>query len=175
MNPTPSPITSGEALKALAALKERVDLIHNLCMGLSPKQSVGELLAVTLTMPEWDQLRAALATASAASAPVAQSERDACPANLRPDDLAALKRFHECATDFDSGGHDVPKYMMARLCEIGVMQSLGFGRHQTTSFGDYVLERDEGEPVRLPLMTLAERNAASAAIAAQQPAEGGEA
>ncbi len=86
---------------------------------------------------------------------------------LLPDDLVALKRFHECATDFDSGGHDVSKAAMARLREIGVMQSIGFGRHQTTAFGDYVLERGEGEPAKLPLKTLAERNA-DAARAQQQ-------
>ncbi|MEX5385587.1 hypothetical protein WCE10_21370, partial [Cronobacter muytjensii] len=84
---------------------------------------------------------------------------------LLPDDLAALKRFEECASDFDSGGHDVPKPAMARLREIGVVQSIGFGRHQTTAFGDYVLERTAGEPVNLPLMTLAERNAAAAIVA----------
>lgn len=87
-------------------------------------------------------------------------------AYLLPDDLKALQRFHECATDFDSGGHDVPKDAMARLREIGVMQSIGFGRHQTTAFGDYVLERAGKEPVKLPLQTLAERNA-DAAVAAK--------
>ena len=86
---------------------------------------------------------------------------------LLPEDLAALKRFHECATDFDSGGHDVSKDAMARLREIGVMQSLGFGRHQTTAFGDYVLARADGEPVKLPLKTLRERQAECAAMSAQ--------
>lgn len=85
---------------------------------------------------------------------------------LLPDDLSALKRFYECATDFDSGGHDVSKDAMARLCEIGVIRSKGFGRHETTSFGDYVLERSEGEPLRLPLKTLVERNAEAARLAA---------
>jgi hypothetical protein len=85
-------------------------------------------------------------------------------AYLLPDDLAALKRFHECASDFDSGGHDVSRQAMSRLTEIGVCRHLGFGNHQTTSFGDYILERDVGEAVKLPLKTLLERNS-DAAIA----------
>lgn len=85
---------------------------------------------------------------------------------LLPADLAALKRFHECAMDFDSGGHDVPRPAMSRLTEIGVCRHVGFGNHQTTAFGDFVLARSEGESINLPLKTLQERNA-DAAIAAK--------
>jgi len=144
-----------------------------------------------LMKAEIADLRAALARAGTAApaAAVRPSEQEktdagaleiACAVNrklgdallgrsyLLPDDLAALRRFEECASDFDSGGHDVPKPAMARLREIGVVQSIGFGRHQTTAFGDYVLERIAGEPAILPLMTLVERNAAMAAATPEQ-------
>jgi len=42
---------------------------------------------------------------------------------LLPNDLAALKRFAECCEDSESGGHDVPNERMARLREIGVVES----------------------------------------------------
>jgi hypothetical protein len=58
---------------------------------------------------------------------------------LLPDDMAALKRFYECCCDFEAGGHDVPKDAMKRLTELGAVRSIGFGRHQTTAFGDYLL------------------------------------
>ena len=75
---------------------------------------------------------------------------------LLPDDLAALKRFAECCEDPDSGGHDVAKDRMARLREIGVVESKGFGRHQVTTFGRYVLDlEDDGAPL-LPLKTYAD-------------------
>lgn len=95
---------------------------------------------------------------------------------LLPDDLAALQRFHECATDFDSGGHDVPKAQVARLVEIGVLRSIGFGRHMVTSFGDYVLGQASASHAefRKPLKTLAEYNADAALAAAQPTTEGGE-
>lgn len=99
----------------------------------------------------------------------AADKRDA-GSYLLPGDLAALQRFHECAMDFDSGGHDVSRQSMSRLTEIGVCRHIGFGNHQTTAFGDYVLERSDGGQLKLPLKTLAERNA-DAAIAQRQ--EGG--
>lgn len=75
---------------------------------------------------------------------------------LLPDDLAALKRFAECCTDFDAGGHDVSKDRMTRLCEIGVVESKGFGRHQVTTFGGYVLDLTNDESPVLPLKTYAD-------------------
>lgn len=59
---------------------------------------------------------------------------------ITDDELAAFNRFCECAEDFDSGGHDVPKNMMKRLAAIGLVRSCGFGRHETTLFGDCVRE-----------------------------------
>jgi hypothetical protein len=53
-------------------------------------------------------------------------------------ELAAFHRFCDCCEDFDSGGYDVPKDMMSRLARIGVVRSCGFGRHETTEYGDAV-------------------------------------
>lgn len=75
---------------------------------------------------------------------------------LMPDDLAALKRFAECCEDADSGGHDVSKDRMSRLREIGVVESKGFGRHQITTFGGYVLDLANDESPALPLKTYAD-------------------
>ncbi|MYM92396.1 hypothetical protein [Duganella vulcania] len=75
---------------------------------------------------------------------------------LLPDDLAALKRFAECCEDRGSGEHNVPKERMARLCEIGVAESKGFGRHQITTFGGYVLDLANDESPVLPLKTYAD-------------------
>ena len=75
---------------------------------------------------------------------------------LLPDDLAALKRFAECCEDSGSGGHDVTKDRMARLCEIGAVESKGFGRHQITTFGGYVLDLANDESPVLPLKTHAD-------------------
>lgn len=75
---------------------------------------------------------------------------------LLPEDLDALKRFAECCEDTDSGGHDVPKDRMSRLREIGVVESKGFGRHQVTTFGGYVLDLANDESPVLPLRTYAD-------------------
>lgn len=75
---------------------------------------------------------------------------------LLPDDLAALKRFAECCEDRGSGGHDVPKDRMARLQEIGVVASKGFGRNEITTFGGYVLDLANDESPALPLKTLSD-------------------
>ena len=58
---------------------------------------------------------------------------------LNVEDKKHLRRFSECAEDSDSGGHDVPKEAMKRLERLGVVRSLGFGRHETTAFGDAML------------------------------------
>lgn len=75
---------------------------------------------------------------------------------LLPDDLTALKRFAECCEDTGSGGYDVAKDRMARLREIGVVESKGFGRHQITTFGGYVLNLENDEAPTLPLKTYAD-------------------
>lgn len=93
----------------------------------------------------------------APSAPVGASV-DTPDGFLLPGDMEALARFYECAEDFDSGGHDVPKEAMRRLVEIGVVRPAGPGRHMATSFGDYVMGRDNEMGLALPLKTLDQRN-----------------
>lgn len=62
----------------------------------------------------------------------------AAPAGLlNADELAALQRFDECAQDGE--GYDVPKDMMQRLAEIGVVQRRSGAYYQATVFGQQVL------------------------------------
>ena len=70
---------------------------------------------------------------------------------ITPIQLKALGRFRECCEDSASGGHDVPKEMMQRLAAVGVVRTLGFGRHETTEFGDWLL----AQPPEAKVSTLA--------------------
>lgn len=56
---------------------------------------------------------------------------------LNAEELAALRRFDECAQDGE--GYDVPKAMMQRLAEIGVVQRRSGAYYQATEFGVRVL------------------------------------
>lgn len=72
---------------------------------------------------------------------------------ITPIELKALGRVRECCEDSASGGHDVPKEMMQRLMAVGVVRTLGFGRHETTEFGDWVLAQPpevNASPLALP-------------------------
>lgn len=72
---------------------------------------------------------------------------------IAPDELKALGRFRDCAEDTSSGGHDVSKDMMRRLTALGVVRSMGFGRHETTDFGDWVLAQPpQTHPAALPVI-----------------------
>jgi hypothetical protein len=55
--------------QALAAITDRLALTYRICCGTAPKQSVGELLDVTIKMPEWEIVRAALTRQAAPEAP----------------------------------------------------------------------------------------------------------
>lgn len=57
---------------------------------------------------------------------------------LNADELAALRRFDECAQDGE--GYDVSPEMMARLAEIGVVRRLVGRYFKATEFGVRVLE-----------------------------------
>jgi hypothetical protein len=56
---------------------------------------------------------------------------------LNADELAALRRFDECAQDGE--GWDVPKEMMQRLAEIGVVRRKSGNFYEATDFGQAVL------------------------------------
>lgn len=63
---------------------------------------------------------------------------DAQPATvaaISEQEMAAFNRFCECVEDADSGGYDVPKVMMRRLAEIGLVRPAGFGRYWQTEYG----------------------------------------
>lgn len=63
------------------------------------------------------------------------------------EERAAIFRFRECCEDDDADGHDVPKVMMQRLAVIGLVRTLGFGRSETTKFGDWVMARPPAQAV----------------------------
>lgn len=72
--------------------------------------------------------------------------------NITPIELKALGRFRDCCEDSAAGGHDVPKETMQRLAAVGVVRTLGFGRHETTEFGDWLLAQPP--EVKVPPMAV---------------------
>lgn len=74
-----------------------------------------------------------------------EAERAAAPAPMRhtpagllnAEELAALRRFDECAQDGE--GYDVPKEMMQRLAEIGAVRRTSASYYEITDFGMHVL------------------------------------
>lgn len=67
---------------------------------------------------------------------------------LNADELAAFNRCVDC---FDDGeGYDVPKPMMSRLAQIGVLRHVGKGVYETTEFGMHIRLADIAEPVSVP-------------------------
>jgi len=59
------------------------------------------------------------------------------PFPISDDEMAALRRFWECATDGE--GYDVDKSMMQRLAEMGLVQRKSGAYYMSTDFGLYVL------------------------------------
>jgi hypothetical protein len=93
------------------------------------------------TAPQWEPLDDLAGVVSQIDNMVTGMRRVTGAGNrpeITDDELVAFNRFCECAEDFDSGGHDVPKEMMKRLAVIGLVRPCGFGRHETTLFGDAV-------------------------------------
>lgn len=73
---------------------------------------------------------------------------------LQEEDLSWLIRFKETAEDDNS--YDTPKPALKRLIELGVVRSLGFGRCEMTSFGDWLVEQHFEQSPTLPLKTQAD-------------------
>lgn len=69
-----------------------------------------------------------------------QGEPVALPFAILPDEMKALHRFHECVTDGE--GYDVPKVMMKRLAEIGLVRRVTANIYEHTNFGLSVLNGD---------------------------------
>lgn len=59
------------------------------------------------------------------------------PFPISDDEMAALRRFWECATDDE--GYDVSKRMMQRLADMGLVQRKSGSYYMSTDFGLYVL------------------------------------
>lgn len=64
---------------------------------------------------------------------------------LSDDDIRHLRRFQEICEDSDADGHDLPKEAVMRLERAGALRSCGFGRHETTRFGDAILAALSGK------------------------------
>lgn len=77
---------------------------------------------------------------------------------LCDDDFAKLLSFSEQVNDPDSGGYSTTKATLNRLAELGVVQSMGFGRYGVTSFGQWLIDSHLGETPSLPLSTASEYN-----------------
>lgn len=67
------------------------------------------------------------------------AELEAVRRILTDDDMRRLRRFQEICEDSDADGHDLPKEAVRRLERAGALRSCGFGRHEVTAFGDYLL------------------------------------
>lgn len=84
---------------------------------------------------------------------------------LQEEDQHLLDRFIE--TTEDNEGFDIGKEAIKRLANLGVVESLGFGRYGVTIFGYWVHEHYWYQNPSLPLKTNLDRDAdARAAIAA---------
>jgi len=75
---------------------------------------------------------------------------------ITEEDFSLLFDFNAQAEDSESGGYSIGKDEMKRLAELGVVQSLGFGRYGVTAFGSWIIERKFEQDVRLPLRTSSE-------------------
>lgn len=84
---------------------------------------------------------------------------------LQETDQHLLHRFIE--TTEDGEGFDIGKNAIKRLANLGVVESVGFGRYGVTTFGYWVHEKYWHQNPSLPLKTNSDRDAdARAAIAA---------
>lgn len=55
---------------------------------------------------------------------------------IAPEELAAFHRFCECCEDGE--GYDVDAPMMRTLWKKGLLRHLGFGRYETSTYGNTV-------------------------------------
>jgi len=72
---------------------------------------------------------------------------------ISEEDFSTLFHFNEQAQDSEADGYTASKEEMKRLAELGVVQSLGFGRYGVTSFGSWLIEKRFEQDTRLPLRT----------------------
>jgi hypothetical protein len=134
------PVQAGEVVDLLESMELAAIWIES----ITPEQlELWRESKVTEIRRDIRKARASLAPVSAQQgAAVAAGERDSAlraePASLlNADELAALRRFDECAQDGE--GYDVPKEMMQRLAEIGVVRRQFGAYYIPTDFGMRVL------------------------------------
>lgn len=84
---------------------------------------------------DWSWLVDSITALAASPAPETAQADDL----LNAEELAALRRFDECAQDGE--GYDVPREMMQRLAEIGVVRRKSGAYYEATNFGMRVLDR----------------------------------
>ena len=77
-------------------------------------------------------------------------------------DLELLVTFGLQAEDCDADGHTLSKEQTRRLCELGVLRNVGFGRSEMTSFGCVLFDQHWEQSRSLPLRTHAEYAALAA-------------
>lgn len=70
---------------------------------------------------------------------------------LGADERAAFERFVECADDGE--GYDVPKPMMQRLAQIGVVRRTHANYYETTEIGLSILAQPSAQPSDTPVPT----------------------
>ena len=81
---------------------------------------------------------------------------------LSQDDQGVFVDFYMQCEDSDADGYTASKEDMRRLAELGVVRSLGFGRYEVTSFGDWLFQGIFKQKPSLPLKTVDEFNAEQA-------------
>lgn len=69
------------------------------------------------------------------AAPVAAQAQ---PPKLTPDELESLHDFRR--TTIDDSYHTLDKPMIKRLTSVGALESIGFGKHRLTEYGEWLLE-----------------------------------
>ena len=77
-------------------------------------------------------------------------------------DLELLVTFGMQADDCDADGHTLSKEQTRRLCELGVLRNVGFGRSEMTAFGGVLFDQHWEQSRSLPLRTHAEYAALAA-------------
>lgn len=82
--------------------------------------------------------QAALSRPSAIRAQAMEDELPPLPFAILPEEMKALKRFHDCVSDGE--GYDVPKEMMKRLAIIGVVRRVTANYYEHTEFGLSILD-----------------------------------
>lgn len=99
----------------------------------------GDDLRIAWLRPERCDVGTLLYCAVEQAAPSAPGTPEAPqpPFQVSDEEMAALRRFWECASDGE--GYDVEKTMMQRLAEMGLVQRKSGAYYMVTEFGLYVL------------------------------------